>query len=121
MKLSNPAQAALLTTLAPKLIAINAQTGTTYTLVIGDANELITLDNGSAITLTVPPNSSVAFDIGTQILLRQIGAGQVTVAPGSGVTLQSYDSKLKITGQHAGCTLIKEGTNTWSVQGNLSA
>lgn len=117
----NPALAAALAAKADALISINAQTGTSYTLVLGDAGKLITLSNASAITLTVPPNADVSFEVGTQILLRQIGAGQVTINPGSGVTTQSYGSKLKLTGQYAGCTLIKEGTNTWSVQGNLSA
>lgn len=102
-----------------KVLTLNAQTGTSYTLVLTDAAKLVTLDNASGITLTVPPNADVAFEVGTQILLRQIGAGQVTIAPGSGVTLQSYGSHLSLAGQHAGCTLIKEATNTWSLQGNL--
>lgn len=102
-------------------LSINAQTGTSYTLVIGDAGKLVTLTNGSAITLGVPPDDDVAFPVGTQILLKQGGAGQVTIAPGSGVTLQSYNSQLNLAGQYAGCTLIKEDTDTWSVQGNLSA
>lgn len=117
----NAALSASLTAKQDKSLALNAQTGTTYTLALGDAGGLVTLSNAGAITLTVPTNASVAFPVGTQIFLRQIGAGQVTVAAAGGVTLQSYNSNLKITGQHAGCSLIKEATNTWSVQGNLSA
>jgi ethanolamine utilization protein EutQ (cupin superfamily) len=99
---------------------INTQTGTTYTLVLADAGKLITLDNGSAITLTVPTNATVAFATGTRIDLAQLGAGQVTVA-GAGVTFNSKGSKLKITGQYSAATLIKIATDTWVLIGDLSA
>ena len=56
-------------------VAIQAQTGTTYTPVLADSAKLITLTNASAITLTIPPNSSVAYPTGTQLLIYQGGAG----------------------------------------------
>ena len=99
---------------------INTQTGTTYTLVLADAGKLITLNNGSAITLTVPTNATVAFATGTRIDLTQLGAGQVTVA-GAGVTFNSKGAKLKITGQYSAATLIKIATDTWVLIGDLSA
>ena len=99
---------------------INTQTGTTYTLVLADAGKLITLNNGSAITLTVPTNATVAFATGTRIDLAQLGAGQVTVA-GAGITFYSKGSKLKITGQYSAATLIKIATDTWVLIGDLSA
>ena len=98
----------------------NAQTGTTYTLVIADANKLVTLSNAAAITMTVPPNSSVAFPIGTRLDLAQIGAGQVTVAQGSGVTVSATPG-LKFRARYAGATLIKTGTDAWLLFGDLSA
>lgn len=98
----------------------NAQTGTTYTLVLADEGKLVTLSNASAITLTVPPNSSVAFDVGTYIDLAQIGAGQVTVAQGSGVTVNATPG-LKFRAQYAGATLRKTATDTWLLFGDLSA
>jgi hypothetical protein len=104
----------------PKLVSTNAQTGTTYTLVIGDADKLVELSNAAAITLTIPTNSSVAFPTGTQIDLLQTGAGQVTVG-GAGVTLQSEGAKLKLKGQYAAATLIKRATDTWVLIGNTSA
>lgn len=97
----------------------NAQTGTTYTLVLTDAAKLITLTNAAAITLTVPTNASVAFPIGTQILLYQGGAGQVTIS--SSATLRSEGSKLKITGQYGLAGLVKVATDEWVAFGNLSA
>lgn len=69
--------------------SINAQTGTTYTFVAGDAANTVTLNNAAAITATVPPNSVVAFPIGTQIDVVQLGAGKVTLAQGAGVTINS--------------------------------
>lgn len=98
----------------------NAQTGTTYTLVLGDASKFITLSNASAITLTVPPNASVALPVGTEIILAQLGAGQVTIAPGSGVTLNATPG-LKIAAQYGTAALKKTATDTWIVFGRLSA
>ena len=102
-------------------VQLNAQTGTTYTLVLADRSKLITLTNASAITATVPPNSSVALAVGSQILLYQGGAGQVTIAAGAGVTVRSQGSKLKITGQYGVAGLIKIATDEWVAFGNLSA
>lgn len=99
----------------------NAQTGTTYTLVLTDAGKMVTLTNASAITLTVPPNADVAFPVNTRIDLLQYGAGQVTVAAGSGVTIYSSGTKLKITGQYSGATLWKKATNTWVLVGDIAA
>ena len=102
-------------------VAINAQTGTTYTLVLSDRNKMITLDNASAITVTVPPNSSVAFPTGTQILLYQKGAGQVTVSAGTGVTVNSSDTELKTYGQYAVIGLVKIATDEWVLTGDKAS
>ena len=101
-------------------LTLNAQTGTTYTLVLADAHKLVTLSNASAISLTVPTNASVAFDIGDQVNLLQLGAGQVTVG-GAGVTLRSQGSKLKLNGQYSTATLVKIGTDEWVLLGNTAA
>jgi hypothetical protein len=99
---------------------INTQTGTTYTLVIGDAGKLVTLSNASAIALTVPTNAVAAYPTGTRIDLLQLGAGQVTIS-GAGVTFTSKGSALKITGQYSAATLIKTATNTWALIGDIAA
>lgn len=113
--------AAEMTNVATAMVAINAQTGTTYTTVLGDDGKLVTCDNASAIALTIPPNSSVAYGIGTQINIMQLGAGQVTITAGAGVTLRSAGSKLKTNAQYAVATCCKIATDTWVVVGNLSA
>lgn len=102
-------------------ISINAQTGTAYTLVLTDANKNVEMNNASANTLTVPPNSSVALPVGSTILITQTGAGQTTIAADAGVTINSNGSKLKLSGQWAQATLFKRATDTWVVSGNLTA
>lgn len=101
--------------------AVNAQTGTSYTFVLADAGKLVTGANASAITWTVPPNASAAFPVGTQIDLLQEGAGQITLAQGSGVTINSKGSNLKLTGQYSAATLVKTATDAWTLFGDLSA
>jgi hypothetical protein len=102
-------------------IPLNAQTGTTYTLAVGDAGELVTLANASAITLTVPTNASVPFAIGTQITITRAGSGSLTVAGAVGVTVNSADGFLKLRAQWSSATLIKIDTNSWILIGDLSA
>lgn len=103
------------------IATFNAQTGTTYTLALTDGAKLVTLTNAAAITLTVPPNSSVAFPVGSQVLLYQGGAGQVTITAGAGVTIRSEGSKLKISGQYGVAGIVKVATDEWAAFGNLSA
>ena len=100
---------------------INAQTGTAYTLALVDAGYLVTLSNASAIALSVPTDASVAFPIGTQILLMQLGAGQVTVsAVTSGTTSVVGKNGLKTSGQYAVISLIKIAANSWVVGGDAT-
>jgi len=113
--------AAECTNLAIAMIALNAQTGTTYTAALSDDGKLITLDNGSAITFTVPPNGTVAFGIGTQLNIMQLGAGQVTITAGAGVTLRSAGTKVKTNGQYSVATCVKIASDTWVLVGNLAA
>ena len=90
--------------------SINAQTGTTYTPVLADSGKIVTLNNGSAITLTIPPNSSVAYPVGSSLTFISIGAGLTTFAQGSGVTIASVGGTATapiITAQHGSATAIK--------------
>ena len=98
----------------------NAQTGTTYTLALTDVAKVVSLTNAASITLTIPTNATVAFPTGTQILLYQGGAGQVTVG-GAGVTIRSNGTKLKINGQYAVAGLLKIATDEWVFFGNTAA
>ncbi len=100
-------------------LTLNAQTGTTYTLVLTDNGRLVTLSNAAAITLTVPLNSSVAFATGAVVNIQQIGAGQVTVAGAAGVTVTGTGTKLRT--QYSAAALVKTGTDSWTLIGDLSA
>ena len=112
--------AAEMNAVATAMIAINAQTAT-YTAVLTDDGKLITMSVATGNNFTVPPNSSVAYGIGTQLNIAQLGAGQTTIVAGSGVTLNSAGAKLKLKEQYALATCVKTDTNTWFVVGNLSA
>jgi hypothetical protein len=92
-----------------------------HTLVLANRAGLIRMNVASANTLTVPPNSSVAFPVGTQIIVSQAGAGQTTVVAGSGVTINSSAGKLKFYGQYSGVTLAKTATDTWLLMGDIVA
>jgi hypothetical protein len=102
-------------------IPLNTQTGTSYTLVATDAGDLVTLTNASAITLTVPTNASVPFATGTQITITRAGSGSLTVVGDTGVTVNSADNFLKLRAQWSSATLIKTGTNSWILIGDISA
>jgi hypothetical protein len=101
-------------------IVQNAQTGTTYTLVLADNSKMVELSNTSAITVTVPLNSSVPFSIGSQVVLLQTNTGQVTVVGASGVTVNSSPG-LKLRAQWSSATLIKRATDTWVLVGDTTA
>lgn len=94
---------------------INPQTGTTYTLVLTDQGGVITTSNASAVTVTIPPNSSVAFATGTIIDFVNLGAGALTIAAGAGVTISGTITALATNGS---ASVIKTATNTWSYIAN---
>ena len=102
-----------------KLVTVSSQSAS-YTLVLGDAAKMVEMNNGSANNLTVPPNSSVAFPVGTVIDVLQIGAGQTTIVADSGVTI-NYAIGLKLRAQWSAASLVKRATNTWVAIGDLSA
>lgn len=103
--------------------AVNAQTGTTYTFVLTDKDDLVTASNASAQTYTIPLNSSVAFPTGSLVNLIQIGAGQVTIAATGGVTLASTGATSttpKTRAQYSVITLIKAGSDSWYATGDIA-
>jgi hypothetical protein len=108
----------------PKInLSINAQTGTTYTLVLADNGKFITSSNTSAITVTIPPNSSVAYATGAQVNIIQKGAGQVTISQGSGVTIRSTGATAtapQLRAQYSSATCIYEGSDIWYVVGDIA-
>lgn len=106
---------------ASAALALNAQTGTTYTFVLADAdNKLVTMSNASAITLTVPPS---IFTTGQQINVASIGVGLTTFAAGAGVTITSTGATSaapKLRAQNSACTVICTASNTFLIVGDLT-
>jgi hypothetical protein len=106
-------------------LALNAQTGTTYTFALTDNGKLVTASNASAQTYSIPTNATTAFPTGTQINIIQIGAGQVTIqAASSGTTTVSSTGATatapKLRAQYSSATLIKASTDLWYVIGDIS-
>lgn len=95
-------------------LTFNAQTGTTYTLVSGDVNKLVTLNNASAITVTVPNG---VFTTGQQINLQQIGAGQVTIASDGTTVITGTGTKLRT--QYSAATLVCTSSNNFTLIGDI--
>jgi len=99
---------------------VNVQTGTAYTLVLSDAFKMVTIDNANANTITVPPNSAVAFPANTRIDLGQDGAGQTTIIAGAGVTIRTPET-LKLRKQWSKASLIRRAADVWDLVGDLEA
>lgn len=103
------------------IASLNEQTGTTYTTVLADSyNKIITLNNAAAITVTIPTNASVAYEVGAVLNFMQRGAGQVTISGAGGVTLNSQGAQFKTAGQWAMASALKIAENQWVVYGNLT-
>ena len=105
---------------AGAVLAINAQTGTSYTLVAGDLNDLVTLSNAASITLTVPPS---VFSANDTINIAQVGAGQVTLAQGAGVSINSNGATAtapKLRVQWSSASIICTASNTFLVVGDIA-
>jgi hypothetical protein len=101
-------------------LALNAQTGTTYTLVASDSSKLVTTSNASAVTVTIPP---AIFTAGEQINVQSIGAGITTFAAGVGVTITSTGATSaapNLRAQYSACTIICTASNVFTVIGDLS-
>jgi len=93
-----------------------------YTLVLTDAGKKINMNKGTAVVLTIPANASVPFPIGTQILVEQKGAGQVSVvSAGPPPTVNIAGGAYKTTAQYSVLTLTKTGTDVWMMTGDKVA
>jgi len=96
--------------------AINALTGTTYSLLTSDNGKIITWSNAGGVTLTVPSGLPVGFN--TTVI--QIGAGAVGIT-GSGTTINSFEGKLRTAGQHAAVSIISYSSDVFNIAGGLTA
>ena len=107
---------------------INAQTGSTYTAVLGDAAAFVTMNNASANTFYVPTNASVAFALGTTLNLFQIGDGATTITAVTPATTKlyvasvnggAYDTGGTLRMKYSGASIVKIATDGWMVIGDV--
>jgi hypothetical protein len=104
----------------PSITTIAAKTDS-YTLSnLNERDTIVEISKGSATTLTIPTNSSVAYPVGTTLDIIQTGSGQVTIAGAGGVTVNATPG-LKLRTQWSSATLLKRAENTWLVYGDLTA
>jgi hypothetical protein len=96
-------------------IPLNTQTGTAYTLVAADAGRVVRCDNAAAIALTLPTG---VFVVGDVVLVRQVGAGQVTAAGGT-INLPT-GAAAKTRTQGSVISLHYVAANTWDASGDLA-
>ena len=106
-------------------LALNAQTGTTYTFALSDNGKLVTASNVGAQTYSIPTNGTTSFPVGTQINIIGIGAGEVTIqAASSGTTTVASTGATaiapKLRAQYSSATLIKASTDLWYVAGDIA-
>ena len=108
-----------ITTSTKSVLTLNAQTGTTYTLVATDAEKLVTSSNASAIVITIPAS---IFAAGEQINVQSIGVGLTTIS-GAGVTITSTGASSSapiLRARYSACTIICTAVNVFTVIGDLS-
>lgn len=99
-------------------VIASTQTGN-FTLSLGMKGQAVPVSSGSAVVATVPPNTSVAFPVGSWVEIDRMGTGSVTVAAGSGVTIRNAAAVLTLRAQYSTAMLRKIGTDEWLVVGDL--
>jgi hypothetical protein len=85
-----------------------------------DSGYLVTFSSSTSVLATIPTNISAPLAIGSQIMLSQLGSGQLRITGDTGVTLYSYGNAYNLVGQYSTAFLTKQGTNTWILDGNLT-
>jgi hypothetical protein len=92
-----------------------------YTLdALPHQDAVVEMNSESAITFTIPANSTLAWPVGASMDIMQTGAGQVTVSGASGVTV-NFTPGNKLRTQWSSCTIMKRSTDSWILFGDLTA
>ena len=99
-----------------------APVNTNYTLVYTDEGKMVEMNYNvdAPLLVTIPLNSSVSFPIGTEISIIQIGGGTTIITGSAGVTVNSYLGYKTIGAQYGVASIVKRGTDSWYLFGNLS-
>jgi hypothetical protein len=96
--------------------SINDQTGTAYTLLASDNGKVVVLNNGSAVTVTVPSGLGAGFNCS----FVQKGAGQVTFSASS-TTINNRQSHTKINAQYGVASLLAYAADTFVLAGDTAS
>lgn len=101
------------------LPAVQTFTGN-KTLALGDINTYNVSQDGSAQSVTVPPQSSVTWTADAEIHFERGGAGALTFVAGSGVTINHVATAVLAIGARYGvATLKRTAENAWTLFGAL--
>ena len=105
----------------PGVVTIRTLTGINHTLEAIDLGSILETTGSSAVTVTIPTEATVPFEIGTLINITQIGAGVATIAAAAGVSLNGVTGgSVALDGQWSGAALSKRGADAWVIQGALA-
>lgn len=105
----------------PGIVPIRTLTATAHTLELTDLGSILETTGASSVTVTIPDEASVPFEIGTLINVTQIGAGVATIAAAPGVSLNGIaGGSVALDGQWSGVALTKRGADAWVIQGALA-
>ena len=100
---------------------ISTQTGTSYTITQSDVDHQISMNNGTANTVTVPIESgSFTPSINHKIEIIQLGVGTTTIEGAVTVTVNgTLGGSISIAGQYCNIFTKKIATDDWIVYGNV--
>ena len=105
----------------PGVVRIRTLTETSHTLELIDLGSILETTGSSAVTVTIPDEASVPFEIGALVNVTQVGAGIATVAAAAGVSLNGVTAgSVALDGQWSGVALVKRGADAWVIQGALA-
>ena len=105
----------------PGIVPIRTLTATAHTLELIDLASILETTGSSAVTVTIPDEASVPFEIGTLVNVTQVGAGIATIAAAAGVSLNGVTAgSVALDGQWSGAALVKRGADAWVIQGALA-
>ena len=105
----------------PGIVPIRTLTATAHTLELTDTGSILETTGASSVTVTIPDEATVPFEIGTLINVTQIGAGVATITAAAGVTLNGITGgSVTLDGQWSGAALTKRGADAWIIQGALA-
>ena len=105
---------------ADKFPSVRTFTGTTDTLVIGDAGNTVNANCATACVITIPLNATVPFVARTRTEITWYGVGQPSIIPAGGATLNGGATAFKIAIRYGKCIIVREGTDEWTIDGNIT-